>query len=122
MLFFIILIVCFYHTDSYQRVNIANCFSAALPTSSDVPRGSVLGALLFTLYTTPLISVIIRHILDNHLYADDTQIYLSLATPDTNCSLSQLRGCLHDIFHWMTDSELKIKQSFLLSVHKKPAL
>ena len=62
--------------DRYQRVNIANCFSAALPTSCGVPQGSVLGPLLFTLYTSPLSSVIQNHNLDHHLYAEDTQIYL----------------------------------------------
>ena len=36
-----------YLTDRYQRVNTANCFSAALPTSCGVLQGSVLGPLLF---------------------------------------------------------------------------
>ena len=97
-----------YLTDRYQTIKIGNCFSAALPTLFGVPQGSVLGPLLFTLYTTPLSSVIQRHNLDHHLYADDTQIYISLATPDTNRSLNQLSDCLQDIFHWMTDSKLKL--------------
>ena len=106
-----------YLTDRYQRVKIANCFSTALPTSCDVPRGYVLGQLLFTLYTTPLSSVIQTHNLDHHLYAEDThtQIYLSLVTPDTNCSLNQLRDCLHDIFYWMTDSKLKLNANKTVS-------
>ena len=95
-------------SKEYQRVKIANCFSAALPTSC-----GVLGPLLVTLCTTPLSSVIQTHYLDHHLYADDTHIYLSLATTDTNCSVNQLRVCLHDIFNWMTDST-----NFLLLVHK----
>ena len=81
-----------------QTIKIANCFSAALPTSCGVPQGSVLGPFLFTLYTTPLSSVIQTHNLDHRLYADDKQIYISLATSDTNRSLNQLSDCLHEIF------------------------
>ena len=46
------------------------------------PSCSVLGPLLFTLYTTPLCPVIQSHSLDHHLYADKTETYVSLATPD----------------------------------------
>ena len=106
-----------YLTGRHQTIKIVNCFSAALPTSCGVPQGSVLGPLLFTLYTTLLSSVIQNHNLDHHLYADDTQIYISLATSDTNRSLNQLSDCLHEIFLWMTDSKLKLnadKTEFLI--------
>ena len=106
-----------YLTDRQQRVKIADCLSTSLPTSCGVPQCSVLGPFLFTIYSTPLSSVIQSHSLDHHLHADDTEIYISLATPDTNHSLNQLSDCLQDIFHWMNDSKLKLntdKTEFLI--------
>jgi len=57
-----------------------------------------LGTVTFTLYTTPLRSVINRHYFSRNLYAHNTQIYISLSTPDANSSVKQLRNCLDDLF------------------------
>ena len=76
-----------------------------------------MGPLLVTLYTTPLSLVINRHHLSHHLYADDTQIYISLSTSDASSSLQQIRTCIDDIFCWMTESRLKLnadKTEFLI--------
>jgi len=51
-----------------------------------VPQGSVLGAILFLLYTADLIQLIERHDLSPHLYADVTQVYGS-CRPSTTAQL-----------------------------------
>ena len=99
-----------YITDRRKAIKIGNCFSVMLPTSCGVPQGSVLGPLLFTLYTAPLRSVIQSHNMDRHLYADDTHMYFSLTTPDTYRSLDQPRDCLQDVSLWMKNSKLKLNE------------
>ena len=73
--------------------------------------------MLLTLYITPLSSVIHRHNVKHHLYADDTQIYLSLSVINPDISLEILTKCLQDVSSWMSSEKLKLnpdKTDFLL--------
>jgi len=49
---------------------------------SPFPQGSILGLLLFLLYSTPLSSVICDSSVKHHLYADDTHLFIAFSAPD----------------------------------------
>lgn len=100
-----------YLTGRDQRVVVKGETSKPFQLTCGVPQGSVLGPVLFTLYVSPLGDIVRKHGVEFHLYADDTQIYISLepANPDNHtASFSQLNRCVHDISNWMKTNKLKL--------------
>ena len=79
-----------YLTGRSQRIKLGNCLSSRSDLSFGVPQGSVLGPLLFTLYTTPLSSLVSGHAIPHHLYADDSQLYVSFSSGDSAAELNSL--------------------------------
>ena len=82
--------------------------SASRPLVYGVPQGSVLGPVLFTLYSQPLSDVIFVHNCDYHKYADDTELSKS-APPDQFLSVqSCIQTCIDDVLLWMNSNKLKL--------------
>ena len=61
-----------YLTKRFQTVSIQGTHSDPIELCCGVPQGSVLGPILFTLYTQTLTSVILKHPVSHMLYADNT--------------------------------------------------
>ena len=97
-----------YLNSRKQRIKIDGHLSDAFQLPYGVPQGSVLGPLLFTLYTTPLSSVISKFNVTHHLYADDTQIYLELDSRNFDSSITELTNCLEAVQAWMGNNKLKL--------------
>ena len=67
-----------YLSDRCQTIKIGSALSELSKIINGVPQGSVLGPLLFSLYTTPLSKIIRLHPhIKFHFYVDDTQLYKS---------------------------------------------
>ena len=109
-----------YLTDRLQFVSIDDFSSEALQLNCGVPQGSVLGPLLYLLYTSPVADILRQHKMSFHLYADDTQLYIPFSCNDDlslNDSMILIENCLSDIDAWMTTNKLKLnkdKTEFLL--------
>ena len=84
-------------TGRTQQVAYNSQLSVTQTVMCRVPRGSVIGLLLYVLYTAELSEVITRHGLNVHQYADDTQLYLSVLSDDLSVAVERLDTCLVDV-------------------------
>jgi hypothetical protein len=91
-----------------QCVRVGAATSSTTTLECSVPQGSVLGPILFVLYTVDLPSVIQRHRLAPHLYADDTQIYGHCRPSDVDRFSTSVSDCVSDVAAWMCSNRLHL--------------
>ena len=76
-----------------------------------VPHGSVLRPMKLCLYLLTLDAILRHHNTDYHIYADETQLYISFICKDTLESLTKLNMCISDIRVWMIKNKFQINAS-----------
>lgn len=97
-----------YLANRSQSVVIHDAQSEPLDLPHGVPQGSVLGPLLFCAYTTKLGQIIHTHNLNYHIYADDTQLYISFKVDQSLHAVQILEKCILEIRSWMANHRLKL--------------
>ena len=99
--------------DSYvsgrsQSMRLGGTSSPRAPVCFGIPQGSILGPILYVLYTADVARIVESFGLKVHLYADDTQIYGS-SSVSRSVELSKLLLLVIDrVNDWMSSNRLRL--------------
>jgi len=105
-----------------QHVRTSSSSSGPAFIMCGVPQGSILGPILFLVYTADLLSMIERHGFIPHLYADDTQILGSCRPSASQDLLTLMSACINKVMVWMRSNQLQLntaKIEFLWSTTRR---
>ena len=100
--------------DSYLgrrtfSVHINGKYSKVLNMLFGVPQGSLLGPIMFILYTKDIALIAKKYNLSIHIYADDTQLYIGFHQDvNTEEIKERIERCLADINKWMLNNFLQL--------------
>ena len=97
-----------YLTGRTQAVRRGSQQSGTTSVVCGIPQGSVLGPILFIMYTPDLVRLIEHHGLSPHLFADDTQVYSRCPPKGMSDLAARISACSDDILNWMQSNRLQL--------------
>jgi len=92
-----------------QRVRCGGKSSSITDVVYGVPQLSVLGPILFIIYTADLAPIVANHGLSLHQYADDSQIYGSCPPAATSSLSTDISLAVGSVLNWMRSNRLQLK-------------
>ena len=103
-----------YLENRTQTVVVHGKHSTPASLRYGVPQGSVLGPILFILYTQPLSNVIQHYPVFHQIYADDTQIYKSCRSSESVDTINSIAQCISNVKTLMFHNKLQMYIIFML--------
>lgn len=97
------------------RKDGTSIFSKESSVERGVPQGSILGPILFSLYSADIITCIVN--CKYHIYADDVQVYISFKPEDASSAVQKLNDDLTRISTWSHRNSLllnPLKTKFMI--------
>ena len=100
-----------YLQERKLSVTVKGCRSSQVALHYGVPQGSVLGPILFTVYTLPLGDVMRKSEVPFQFYADDNQLLNFMRcgnAVESREAVSQTETCTSDVKAWLVDNKLAL--------------
>ena len=95
-----------YLRNRFQSILIDGVESSVWQLLFGVPQGSVLGPILFIIYTSPLGKILRDLGISYHFYADDSQLYISFDISEADTAVQKIEDAIEIIRKWMAENFL----------------
>ena len=91
-----------------QTVAINGKMSETSLVTCAFPQGSVVGPILFLLYTADVARIAEMHGISCHSYFDNSELYLHAKANGIAVTLARIASCIDAMDRWMSSNRLKI--------------